>query len=67
MGSMLRNRTNDQKHEILQNLSRDVWKYFEDGTIKPSIYKVFDISEVEEAHAVLGRFENVGKVVLRVK
>lgn len=67
VGSMLRNRTNDQKHEILQNLSRDVWKYFEDGTIKPSIYKVFDISEVEEAHAVLGRFENVGKVVLRVK
>ncbi len=44
-----------------------MWKYFEDGTIKPSIYKVFDISEVEEAHAVLGSFENVGKVVLRVK
>lgn len=67
VGSMLRNRSNDQKRDILGCLSRDVWKYFEDGTIKPSIYKVFDITDVEQAHATLARFENVGKVVLRVK
>lgn len=67
VGSMLRNRTNDQKHEILESLSRDMWKYFEDGTIKPSIYKVLDIKDVDEAHGILQRFENTGKVVMRVK
>ena len=67
VGSMLRNRTNDQKHEILESLSRDMWKYFEDGSIKPSIYKVLDIKDVDEAHGILQRFENTGKVVMRVK
>ena len=44
-----------------------MWKYFEDGTIKPSIYKVLDIKDVDEAHGILQRFENTGKVVMRVK
>ena len=67
VGSMLRNRTNEQKHRILQDLSRDFWKYFEDGSIKPSIYKTLPIAEVDEAHGILQRFENTGKVVLTVK
>ena len=67
VGSMLRNRTNEQKHRILQDLSRDFWKYFEDGSIKPSIYKTLPIAEVDEAHGILQRFENTGKVVLIVK
>ena len=67
VGSMLRNRTNEQKHKVLQDLSRDFWKYFEDGSIQPSIYKVLPMAEVEEAHGILQRFENTGKVVLTVK
>ena len=67
VGSMLRNRTNHEKEQILNALTEKMWKYFEDGSMKPSIYKVFDIEEAEEAHAVLERFENTGKVVLRVK
>ena len=38
----------------------------EDGTIKPSIYKVLPITNAEAAHAILERGENVGKVVLSV-
>lgn len=66
VGSMLRNRTNDEKAIILSDLVRDIWPYFTKGTIKPSIYKVLNITEAEEAHQILLRNENVGKVVLKV-
>ena len=36
----------------------------ESGEIKPSIYKVLPIEKAAEAHAILERGENIGKVVL---
>ena len=66
VGSMLRNRTPEFKAYILSELVKNVWPKLEDGTIKPSIYKVLPITEAEEAHAILERGENVGKVVLTV-
>jgi len=65
-GSMLRNRTPEFKAYILSELVKNVWPKIEDGTIKPSIYSVFPITEAEAAHAVLERSENIGKVVLKV-
>ena len=44
-----------------------MWEHLESGKIKPSIYKVFPFEEVNEAQAVLERFENTGKVVLKIK
>ena len=67
VGSMLRNRTNAHKHEILSSLVRDMWPHLESGAIKPSIYKVLPFAEVNEAQAILERFENTGKVVMTVK
>ena len=67
VGSMLRNRTNAHKHEILSSLVRDMWPHLESGAIKPSIYKILPFSEVNEAQAILERFENTGKVVMTVK
>ena len=67
VGSMLRNRTNAHKHEILSSLVRDMWPHLESGAIKPSIYKVLPFAEVNEAQAILERFENTGKVVMAVK
>ena len=64
VGSKLRNRTPQAKAEILAALVRDVWPKIEDGTIVPSIYKVLPMSQAEEAHAILRRSENIGKVVL---
>ena len=63
---MLRNRTPAFKAYILSELVRNVWPKIEDGTIKPSIYKVLPITNAEAAHAILERGENVGKVVLSV-
>jgi len=66
VGSMLRNRTPEFKAFILSELVKKVWPKIEDGTIKPSVYAAFPIEKAEEAHAVLERGENIGKVVLTV-
>ncbi|MBE5783800.1 MAG: NAD(P)H-quinone oxidoreductase [Clostridiales bacterium] len=66
VGSMLRNRTPAFKAELLAQLVEKVWPKIESGAIKPSIYKVLPMHQAEEAHAILERGENVGKVVLTV-
>ena len=66
VGSMLRNRTPEFKAYILSELVKNVWPKIESGEIKPSIYRVLPIERAEEAHAILERSENVGKVVLLV-
>ncbi len=67
VGSMLRSRAPETKAAILSELVQKVWPKIEAGEIRPSIHKVLPIEEAEEAHAILERGENVGKVVLRVR
>ena len=66
VGSMLRNRTPEFKAQLLAVLVEKVWPKIEDGTIKPSIYRVLPITQATEAHAILEQGQNVGKVVLQV-
>ncbi len=66
VGSMLRNRTPEFKAYILSELVKNVWPKIESGEIKPSIYRILPIEQAEEAHAILERGENIGKVVLRI-
>ncbi len=66
-GSMLRKRSVKEKGEILSALVERVWEKLESGEIKPTVYKVLPMEMAEEAHAILARGENVGKVVLKVK
>ena len=66
IGSMLRNRPIEMKARILRELVEKVWPKVETGEIKPSVYKIFPIQQAHDAHAVLQRGENKGKVVLRV-
>lgn len=67
VGSTLRSRTPEMKAKILANLVNEVWKKVEDGEIKPTVYKVLSITKAEEAHDILYRGENIGKVVLKVQ
>ncbi|HPA18741.1 MAG TPA: NAD(P)H-quinone oxidoreductase [Verrucomicrobiae bacterium] len=66
IGSTLRSRSPEMKAEILAGLERTLWPSFSSGALKPVIYKTLPIKEAEEAHAILQRRENVGKVVLTV-
>lgn len=67
IGSTLRSRTPEVKAQILENLVKDVFPKVLQGLIKPAIYKVLPITEAEEAHNILYRGENIGKVVLKVR
>ena len=66
IGSTLRRRTPEEKKQILDGLVGDVWPTFEDRTFAPFIHKVLPITEAAEAHAILERGENRGKVVLAI-
>ena len=67
IGSTLRSRTPEVKAQILADLVKNVWPKVETGDVKPTIYKTLPIQNAEEAHDILYRGENVGKVVLTVK
>lgn len=66
IGSTLRSKAPEVKAQILSELVRNVFPKIEKGLVKPTIYKVLPIEQAEEAHAILMRGENVGKVVLTV-
>lgn len=66
-GSMLRKRSVQEKGELLAKLVEQVWPKLEDGSMKPTVYKVLPMAEADAAHQILYRGENVGKVVLKVR
>ena len=67
IGSTLRGRSNIEKEQILNKLTELVWPRIESGEIRPIIYKSFPIEQVYDAHAILERCENIGKVVLKIR
>ena len=67
IGSKLRTRTVAAKGEIIRELEQKIWPKIESGETHPVVHKVFPIEQAEEAHAILQRRENIGKVVLTVK
>ncbi|WP_221773463.1 NAD(P)H-quinone oxidoreductase [Ruficoccus amylovorans] len=64
IGSTLRSRTPEEKSAILKALQQKLWPLFTARKLITNIHAVFPIKEVEEAHGVLRRAENIGKVVL---
>ncbi len=67
VGSMLRKRPVDEKARLLAELVENIFPHFASGALKPSIYKVLPITQAADAHAILQRGENIGKVVLSVR
>ena len=66
VGSTLRSRTPEFKAQLLSQLVERVWPKIEQGEICPMVYQVLPMSKAEEAHDILYRSENIGKVVLSV-
>ena len=64
IGSTLRSRTPEEKAEILRALRTKLWPLFSERKLISNIHAVFPIRQAEEAHGVLRRCENIGKVVL---
>ena len=66
VGSTLRSRTPEFKARLLRALVEKVWPKLESGEIKPIIHAVLPIKKAEDAHNILARGENFGKVVLTI-
>lgn len=64
IGSTLRSRTPAEKSAILKALQQKLWPLFTARKLVTNIHAVFPIRDVEAAHGVLRRAENIGKVVL---
>ena len=67
IGSTLRSRTVEEKGAILRALQERLWPLFSERKLISNIHAVFPIREVEAAHNVLRRCENIGKVVLTLR
>ena len=64
IGSTLRSRTSEEKGRILRALETELWRHFSSRKLVSHIHAESPIREVEAAHAILRRAENIGKVVL---
>ena len=67
IGSTLRSRTAEEKSRIMKAVSNELMPEFVSGKLISNVHAVFPINEVEAAHAVLRRAENIGKVVLTLR
>ncbi len=67
IGSTLRSRTNEMKGKILRDLVARLWPALESRAVRPLIHRIMPVAKAAEAHAILERNENTGKVVLTIK
>lgn len=65
-GSTLRPRPAEYKGRIASELVEKVWPLLEAGTISTRIHKVFAFDQMREAHEMLDRNEQIGKLVVTV-
>ncbi|MGH2544846.1 MAG: NAD(P)H-quinone oxidoreductase, partial [Ardenticatenaceae bacterium] len=66
-GSTLRDRTLEQKGQLVQSFTRDVLPAFADGTLHPVLDpRPFHLSEIAAAHHYMEENRNVGKIVVAV-
>lgn len=66
-GSTLRPRPASYKGAIARELEQQVWPLLEQGKIRTRIHAVFPWEDVRDAHHMLDRNEQIGKVVLAVE
>jgi NADPH2:quinone reductase len=64
-GSTLRPQSIEEKARIANALCQRIWPLLEAGKIKIVIHRIFQFSEVAEAHRMMERGEHAGKIVLR--
>ena len=65
-GSTLRPRSAADKAQIANELQEQVWPLLAAGTVAPVIYKVFDLNEAAQAHALMESSQHIGKIMLTV-
>ncbi len=67
IGTTLRSRTPEAKAKLLADMVKLIWPKVESGEIRPTIDRVYPITQAEEAQQRMAEGKNVGKIVLTVK
>jgi len=67
IGSTLRSRSSEMKAQILASLEKELWSKFSSGEMKSLIHATLPMAKAEEAHEILAKQRNLGKVVLTIK
>ena len=67
IGSVLRARPVEEKAEIIRRFRQQFWAQIEEGVIQPVIDRVLPVAEAQAAHEAMGAYENIGKIVLKVR
>ena len=67
IGTNLRSRTPQQKKKLLSDMVELIWPKVESGEIRPTIFKVYPITQAEEAQDLMQSGKSAGKIVLTVK
>ncbi|XP_057963260.1 uncharacterized protein LOC131154477 [Malania oleifera] len=60
----LRNRSPENKAQIVTEVEKNVWPAIEAGKVKPVLYKSFPLSEAAEAQQLLESSQHIGKILL---
>ena len=66
VGTVLRSRPIEDKIELVQSFSRTMLPLLASGRLMPVVDRVLPLEDAANAHAIMERNENFGKIVLRV-
>ena len=67
VGTVLRSRRLEDKIALTRTFSHRMLPLFAAGRLRPVVDRTLPLSAVAEAHAVMHRNENLGKIVLEVE
>jgi NADPH2:quinone reductase len=63
-GSTLRPRSVAFKSAIARALWENAWPQLEDGRVRPVIFRTFDSTQADQAHALMESNAHIGKIML---
>ena len=66
IGSTIRARSSMVKGRVMNDLFEKVWPHFKSKKIKPIIYKTMSIEKANQAHEIMEKDKNIGKLVLEI-
>ena len=66
-GSTMRASPQERKVAIACSLRERVWPLFEEGRLKPVIFRVFPLEDAAGAHALMESSQHIGKIMLAVQ
>ena len=66
-GSTLRSRSSEEKGKIVDQVVEHIWPLIEQGKYKPTIFRSFNMKDVNLAHELMESSNHIGKILLDIK